>query len=105
MVTYYVINVLYSCIILQSYCCVITVFPLQGQIDILMVTESSSTAQYQIHALENAFYYDASFLKVYGKMTFLSFFKCYNNIVATLCDYRESFFLYFVIFQFLEAGL
>ncbi|CAH3153719.1 unnamed protein product [Porites lobata] len=36
-----------------------------GQIDILMVTESSSTAQYQIHALENAFYYDASFLKVY----------------------------------------
>ena len=52
----------------------ITVFRLQGQIDILMVTESSSTAQYQIHALENAFYYDASFLKVYGKVTFLPFF-------------------------------
>ena len=101
------INVLYSFIILQSYCCIVTVFRLQGQIDILMVTESSSTAQYQIHALENAFYYDASFLKVYGKMTFLSFlfFKCYNNIVATLSDYRESFFLYFVLFQFLEAGL
>ena len=100
------INVLYSFVILQSYCCIITVFRLQGQIDILMVTESSSTAQYQIHALKNAFYYDASFLKVYGKVTFLPFFfKCYNNIVATLSDYRESFFLYFVSFQFLEAGL
>ena len=62
-----------SFIILQSYCCIITVFRLQGQIDILVVTESS-TAQYQIHALKNAFYYDASFLKVYGKITFLSLF-------------------------------